>query len=72
MLVGAFVFRPSSFDERWQQMQREIEDVREGRLASGSSIVPRFVFIKHVLSTLTNMPWEGWEYILMLFPNNGT
>ena len=46
MLVGAFVFRPSSFDERWQQMQREIEDVREERLASGSSIVPRFVFYK--------------------------
>ncbi len=59
MLVGAFVFRPSSFDERWQQMQREIEDVREGRLASGSSIVPRFVFYKACFEHFDEYAWGG-------------
>lgn len=62
ILVGGailtFVFRPASFDRRWQQMKDEIEDVRNGELEGGSSITPRVVFYKSCFEHIDE--WGIW------------
>ena len=46
LLVGicGYIFRPASFDQRWIQMKQEIEDVNNGKLDGGSTLVHRIVF----------------------------
>ncbi len=51
LLVGisGYIFRPASFDQRWIQLKQEIEDVNNGKLDGGSTLVPRIVFYQSCL-----------------------
>lgn len=59
IVVCGYIFRPASFDRRWQEMEKEIEDVRSGKLSGGSSIVPRVVFYKSCFEHLDEFAWGG-------------
>lgn len=56
--VTAFIFRPDSFDQRWQQAIDEIQDVRNGNLEGGGSIVPRYVFYQSCFDHIDT--WGIW------------
>ena len=58
LVAGAYIFRPANFDRRWEQVEREIEDVREGRLEGGGSITPRVVFYKTCFDHIGE--WGVW------------
>ncbi len=59
LILGVgYVFRPSSFDNRWEEMKCEIQDVREGDLSGGGSITPRVVFYKICLKHIDE--WGIW------------
>lgn len=58
VLVVGYVFRPSSFDSRWEEMKCEIQDVKQGNLSGGGSITPRVVFYKVCLEHIDE--WGIW------------
>lgn len=60
LLVGmcGYVFRPVSFDQRWMQLKQEIEDVDNGKLDGGSTLVPRLVFYQSCLKNIGS--WGVW------------
>lgn len=60
LLVGirGYIFRPASFDQRWIQLKQEIEDVNNGKLDGGSTLVPRIVFYQSCLKNIDS--WGIW------------
>lgn len=58
VLFLGYVFRPDSFDVRWEEMKHEIGNVREGDLSGGGSITPRVVFYKICLEHIDE--WGVW------------
>lgn len=60
LLVGisGYISRPASFDRRWEQLKQEIEDVNNGKLEGGSTLVPRIVFYQSCLKNIHS--WGIW------------
>lgn len=60
LIVGIFgyYFRPASFDQRWEEMKKEVNDVRNGDTEGGGSITPRFVFYRSCFENIDS--WGIW------------
>lgn len=56
VIIGVLgvIFRPVTFDKRWEQMKQEIEDVREGKMEGGSTLVPRIVFYQSCFKNIAS------------------
>lgn len=58
LVVVGYIFRPANFERRWDEIKHEIEEVRQGKLSGGSSIVPRIVFYQSCLKHIDS--WGVW------------